>query len=496
MARFDHYVITDWSAASTPKQGRDSIWICHRGPHGERCANPPTRHAAQALLGEILAAAAGRGERAVLGFDFPFGYPAGFAARLGLSGVPWRAVWDEIARLIEDGPDNRNNRFAVGALLNRRVSGGRFPFWGCPAGFADAHLGPRHHNGHAPGGLAEKRLIDRHMTGAQPCWKLAYTGSVGGQALTGIPVVRALRDDGRWAARARVWPFETGLALPAAAEIVFAEVWPSWWRVSPEPGEVKDRAQVRRVAAAFAAADRAGELEGWFAGDPALAPAERRLVEREEAWTLGVTAPRKPRLDYLRDPAAIYRKSFATVRQTADLARFPAGLRPLAVRLAHAAGDVAILAELAWSKGAAAAGRRALAAGAPILVDGTMTAAGIAAAERVVCTLRDPEVPELAARLGTTRAAAAVELWRERLAGAVVAIGSAPTALFRLLELVAAGAPRPALVLGFPVGFVGAAEAKQALAASGLRFIALHGTRGGSALAAAAVNALLAGSKG
>jgi len=219
------------------------------------------------------------------------------------------------------------------------------------------------------------------------------------------------------------------------------------------------------------------------------------VVEREEAWTLGVTAPRKPRLDYLRDPAAIYRKSFATVRQTADLARFPAGLRPLAVRLAHAAGDVAILAELAWSKGAAAAGRRALAAGAPILVDGAMTAAGIAAAERVVCTLRDPEVPELAARLGTTRAAAAVELWRERLAGAVVAIGSAPTALFRLLELVAAGAPRPALVLGFPVGFVGAAEAKQALAASGLRFIALHGTRGGSALAAAAVNALLAGSK-
>jgi precorrin-8X/cobalt-precorrin-8 methylmutase len=198
---------------------------------------------------------------------------------------------------------------------------------------------------------------------------------------------------------------------------------------------------------------------------------------------------------YLRDPAAIYRASFAAIRAQADLSRFPASLRPLALRLAHAAGDISILADLAWSRGAASAGSRALAAGAPILVDGAMLAAGIIRARlpaenRVICTLREPAVVDLARTLGTTRSAGAIELWRPSLAGAVVAIGSAPTALFHLLEMIAAGAGRPALVLGFPVGFVGAAEAKAALAQSRLRYITLHGSRGGSALAAAAVNAL------
>ena len=200
---------------------------------------------------------------------------------------------------------------------------------------------------------------------------------------------------------------------------------------------------------------------------------------------------------YLRDPAAIYRRSFALLREAADLSRFPASLRPLALRLAHAAGDVAILNDLAWSRGAVAAGRRALSGGAAILVDSAIVAAGIAA-ERlparnpVICTLRDPATAGLAASHQTTRSAAAVELWRPHLAGAVVAIGNAPTALFRLLEMLAAGAEKPALVLGFPVGFVGAAEAKAALIGfgRGLPYIALRGRRGGSALAAAAVNAL------
>jgi precorrin-8X/cobalt-precorrin-8 methylmutase len=170
------------------------------------------------------------------------------------------------------------------------------------------------------------------------------------------------------------------------------------------------------------------------------------------------------------------------------------------MRLAHAAGDVAILDDLAWSRGAVPAGRRALAGGAPILVDGTMVAAGIirdrlSAQNPVLCTLHDPTVAEIAAAQRTTRSAAAVELWRPHLKGAVVAIGNAPTALFRLLELLAAGTDRPALVLGFPVGFVGAAEAKEALISfgGGLGYIALKGRRGGSALAAAAVNALAAG---
>ena len=517
---FDTFVIVDWSAANRPKKGRDSIWICAVSGDGtERLTeNPDTRHKAKNLLGGVLSDATARDERILLGFDFPFGYPIGFAQRLRLNGSPpWRAVWDEIARLVEDGEDNRSNRFEVGATLNQRVSNGNFPFWGCPVGLVHDHLGPKHHNRHQDEGLAEKRLIDCRMTGAQPCWKLAYTGSVGSQSLTGIPVVRQLRHDPAWAGRAQIWPFETGLRQPDEAQIVFAEVWPSWWRrdIRADYGPPNDRAQVRSVAGIFAAANRAGELAGWFAGDPTLTAEQRHQVETEEAWTLGVTAPRradKPpsrvpkgrgagegKYNYLRDPAAIYRRSFDIIRQEADLSRFPQALRPLASRLAHAAGDTAILDDLVWSRGAVAAGRRTLAAGAPVLVDSTMVAAGtirerLPAQNPVICTLADPAVPGLAAKLGTTRSAAAVELWRPHLEGAVVAIGNAPTALFHLLELIAAGAPKPALVLGFPVGFVGAAEAKAALAGfgQGLAYIALAGRRGGSALAAAAINALSA----
>ncbi|MBV9815653.1 MAG: precorrin-8X methylmutase [Alphaproteobacteria bacterium] len=203
--------------------------------------------------------------------------------------------------------------------------------------------------------------------------------------------------------------------------------------------------------------------------------------------------PVVPGYTYLKDPAEISRRSFALIRAEADLTRFPQALKPLALRLAHAAGDSTILGDLGWSKGAVAAGRRALAAGAPILVDPGMVAAGIKLdPSRIICKLHDPETARQAAAERTTRSAAAAERWRPYLPGAVVAIGNAPTALFRLLELLAQGAPQPALILGFPVGFVGAAEAKAALAdfGQGLEFITLHGRRGGSALAAAAVNAL------
>jgi precorrin-8X/cobalt-precorrin-8 methylmutase len=283
---FDAFAIVDWSAANVRRQGRDSIWICRRGPDGERFENPPTRYQAKAVLADWLAAAQANGERVLLGFDFPFGYPAGFAAGLGLAGPPWRAVWDEIARLVDDRENNGNNRFLVGAELNRRLSGKAHPFWGCPKNKAGPYLAairPVYDTR-----LAEKRLIDTWMIGAQPCWKLAYPGSVGSQSLTGIPVVRALRDDPRWAGRARIWPFETGLRPPADAPIVFAEVWPSWWPVRAALGPPKDRAQVRTVANIFAQRDRAGGLEPWFAGDPSLSAQQRRLVEREEAWTLGV----------------------------------------------------------------------------------------------------------------------------------------------------------------------------------------------------------------
>ena len=184
---------------------------------------------------------------------------------------------------------------------------------------------------------------------------------------------------------------------------------------------------------------------------------------------------------YLRDPAEITRRSFALIRAEADLGRFPRPLQPLAVRLAHAAGDSTILSDLAWSRGAVAAGRRRLRRARPSWSTAPWSrrasrATGCRAENSVICTLRDPATAQLAAARKTTRSAAAVELWRPHLAGAVVAIGNAPTALFRLLEILAEGAAKPALVLGFPVGFVGAAEAKAALAnfGRGLNFVTLQ----------------------
>lgn len=293
---FDTFAMVDWSAAAVPRTGRDSIWICWHAPDGERLENPPTRHAARMLLADWLVAALARGERVLLGFDFPFGYPAGFAARLGLEGPPWRAVWDEIGKLLRDDEDNANNRFDVADALNRRVSGGLFPFWGCPRASARSCLGPKHHRRHDSDGLAERRLVDLHIPSAQPCWKLLGAGSVGGQALTGIPVVRALRDDPRLAGCVRIWPFETGLRAPPDGAVVIAEVYPSLWAVSPAAGEPKDKAQVQAVARFFAERDRTGEFAVLFAGDPGLTHAERFRVETEEAWTLGVTARRQPPL--------------------------------------------------------------------------------------------------------------------------------------------------------------------------------------------------------
>ncbi|SAK58767.1 precorrin-8X methylmutase [Caballeronia pedi] len=201
--------------------------------------------------------------------------------------------------------------------------------------------------------------------------------------------------------------------------------------------------------------------------------------------------------DYIRDGAEIYRQSFATIRAEADLAAMPADLEKLAVRLIHACGMIDIVSDLRFSPGAGDAGRRALAAGAPILCDARMVAEGITRARlsadnRVICTLSDPSIPERARAMSNTRSAAALELWRPDLEGAIIAIGNAPTALFHLLDMLDAGAPKPALILGFPVGFIGAAESKAMLAADsrGVPFVALLGRRGGSAMAAAAVNAL------
>jgi len=200
---------------------------------------------------------------------------------------------------------------------------------------------------------------------------------------------------------------------------------------------------------------------------------------------------------YLRDGAAIYQRSFAIIRAEADLSRFSAGEAEVAVRMIHACGQVEAAQHIAFGHGVVAAARAALAGGAAVLCDAAMVAQGITrtrlpAHNEVCCTLNDPQTAALAARLGTTRSAAAVGLWEDRLAGAVVAIGNAPTALFRLLEVLDAGAPRPAAVLGIPVGFVGAAESKEALMRNphGIPWLTVRGRMGGSAMTAAAVNAL------
>lgn len=202
-------------------------------------------------------------------------------------------------------------------------------------------------------------------------------------------------------------------------------------------------------------------------------------------------------LDYIRDGQEIYRRSFATIRAEADLGAIPPDMEKLAVRVIHACGMVDIVSDLAFSPGAGAAGRAALQAGAPILCDARMVAEGITRPRlpkdnQVICTLHDDGVPDLAKTLGNTRSAAALEHWREHLQGSVVVIGNAPTALFYLLEMLDAGAPKPALIIGMPVGFIGAAESKDALAADsrGVPYVVVRGRRGGSAMAVAAVNAL------
>ena len=204
--------------------------------------------------------------------------------------------------------------------------------------------------------------------------------------------------------------------------------------------------------------------------------------------------------EYVRDPAEIYRQSFASIEAEAELSRLPESIRPVAIRLIHACGMTDIVEDLAWSDKAVETGQAALKDGCAIFTDVEMVKAGIIgkflpANNEVLCTLRDPRVPALASDLKNTRSAAAVDLWRNQLEGAVVVIGNAPTALFRLLELLDEGYPKPALILGFPVGFVGAVESKQALSDNprGCQFMTLHGRRGGSAIASSVLNAIVGG---
>ncbi|MDI1366186.1 MAG: cobalamin biosynthesis protein CbiG [bacterium] len=292
---FSAYVIVDWSAAAKPTTGADSVWIGVlkrdvRFRLSFESFNPATRQEAELKLAAILDDFKKRGERALVGFDFPLGFPRGFASALSLPGeAPWRAVWDQVAKMVKDKADNTNNRFGVGSEINRRLTGGPFPFWGCPPKDALTTLQPKRTREHGPDDLPEFRHADEAAKGAHSIWKLYYNGSVGGQAIMGIPAARRLKD--ARGETARVWPFETGFqALTEAdlegVDVVIAEVYPSLLKAVPAVGEVKDLAQVRAQAEHFAKLDEAGKLAALFAA-PKASDAVIAAAQAEEGWILG-----------------------------------------------------------------------------------------------------------------------------------------------------------------------------------------------------------------
>jgi precorrin-8X/cobalt-precorrin-8 methylmutase len=514
VSAFDRYVAVDWSAANSPVTGKDSVWIGEAvhtvsGIELRPSRNPRTRSAAMAEIEDILGDALSRRERVMLGFDFVFGYPAGAAKALtGERG--WRALWWQLAGLVEDGDDNRSNRFEVAAHLNLQLADAGHHYWGHPPGREYVGLAPtRPVASYAE--IAERRIAEDWSKGPQPVWKLTGAGSVGSQSMLGIARLERLRRDPRFAEHIAIWPFETGFEVDLSRAIIVVEIYPSL--IDPRPDVTpRDRAQVEGCVVRFAELDAAGMLVDILASPPGLSDRDREDILAEEGWIAGVgregilqaplpdaptlTVPAaRPPPRYLSDPESIYAQSYATIRAEADLSAFPAALRPVAIRMIHACGMVDLAAEIVGDAAVVSAIRKAIPAHMPILCDSAMVAAGIAsrnlAGNELIMTLDDPAVPEIARALGTTRSAAAVELWREHLAGAIVVIGNAPTALFHLLDLLAAGIPGPAAIIATPVGFVGAAESKSRLIAEApAPFITVTGRRGGSAIASAAFNAM------
>ena len=296
---FSAYVIVDWSASSKPNTGADSVWIgvLKRDVRFRltfEAFNPSTRAEAETRLATLMDGFVKRSERALVGFDFPLGFPRGYAAALKLAGdQPWRAAWDDLERFVKDKADNTNNRFGVAAGINRRITGGPFPFWGCPPKDALLTLQPKKTRNHGPDDLPELRHAEVAAKGASSIWKTFYNGTVGGQAILGIPAVRRIKLARGDAARA--WPFETGFKTLTEADleginIVLAEVYPSLVKPLGTVGEVKDLQQVRTLAEHFARLDEASKL-GLLFGPPKGLPAEVVTdAEREEGWILGAGA--------------------------------------------------------------------------------------------------------------------------------------------------------------------------------------------------------------
>ena len=328
MTLFDRYIAVDWSAATVPRLGKDSIWVGEWGedardervaaphpsplPDGERgrggtlgvstlgsplpvgerdrvrgrlarSLNLPTRAAAMAHLSHRLRWALEQGERVFVGCDFGFGYPAGTASAL-TGAADWQGVWALIAELMVDGDDNANNRFAVAELLNGRL--GEALFWGHPHQHRYVQLTPRRPT-HGYTGIAERRAVEAVARSAQPMFKLAGVGSVGSQSLTGIARLERLRRDPSLAGQIAVWPFETGFAGPIERPIWLVEMYPSLFPLPHDAPEPRDRAQVEAAAAGFAELDRRGCLAEFLVPPAGTSPAIAALASREEGWIAG-----------------------------------------------------------------------------------------------------------------------------------------------------------------------------------------------------------------
>ncbi len=281
---FDRCVVVDWSASSTPRRGRDSIWIATRDAVGLSLENPPTRRAAEEMLVESLS---GDGTT-LLALDFSLGFPAGTSDALGLEGGSWTATTTLLAELIVDCADNTNNRFEVASALNERITGSAAPFWGCPPSRRTATLGSTKPLG-SPS-LPEWRSVERLLRerGHRPfsSWQLLGAGAVGSQSLLGIPMI--LRLAAGLGERVRVWPFADGFRVPEldADSVVVAEVWPSMHPLAEDGSEVRDAQQVVAVADWLTSLDRRDEIGVLFT--PEVSDDVRRGVVDEEGWVLGV----------------------------------------------------------------------------------------------------------------------------------------------------------------------------------------------------------------
>ena len=292
---FNAYVIVRWSAASKASAGADSVRIGlvkrdvrFRNTYEAHAA--PTRAEGEKRLAALLDDLRKRGERVLLGFDFPLGFPRGLSAGLKLPGDPWQAVWTQLDKMVKDKADNTNNRFGVGAEINRRLTGGPFPFWGVPPRDALTTIQPKRTREHGPGDLPELRITEGRVKGAPSIWKLYYNGSIGGQAILGIPMARRLKQ--KYGEAMKVWPFQTGWKelTPAdldGVEAVAAEVFTGLVEARLGPGETKDQAELRATAEHLARLDEASKLGPLFGPPKGLPEPEAAIAQQEEGWILG-----------------------------------------------------------------------------------------------------------------------------------------------------------------------------------------------------------------